>query len=341
MKKVGLIGYGYWGPNLLRNLFDTPNCEVVYCCDLSLERLNLAKKRFPSLKITTDIEEVLNDPLIDAAIVATPTKTHLSLAEKFLQKNKHVLIEKPFTQNFQEAQHLVNLAKKKKKLIMVDHTFLFNDAVLKIKELIDKGELGNILYIDAVRANLGLFQSDVNAIFDLASHDFSIIQFLLKSKPKSIKATGASHYNKQEDVAYITTEYPNNIMTHVHVSWLSPLKVRRMTIVGTKKMIVYDDTEPAEKIRVYDKGVVMTTDKVVAEQIKIGYRSGDAWLPKINFYEPLSLLLSTFIKGMDGKNKPSPSGEKEVKSSGKFALDVMEILEAATKSLRTDQKVKF
>lgn len=334
MKRLALIGYGYWGPNILRNLFDIPKAQVVYLVDLSNDRLNLAKKRYPSIKTTTDINLVLNDPKVDGVIIATPTKTHFSLGQKFLNLGKNILIEKPMTQNLEEAMSLVKLSKKKKKLLMVDHTFLFNDAVIKIKELIDKGELGNILYIDSVRANLGLFQTDVNVIYDLASHDFSIIQYLLESKPKSIRATGASHYSKQEDVAYISAKYPNNIMAHVHVSWLSPLKIRKMMIIGTKKMIVYDDTETAEKIRVYDKGIIMDIDNALAQQLKIGYRSGDAWLPKINIIEPLSLMLEEFVKGMDKK-------KGEVKSSGLFALGVMESLDSATKSIRIGRKVNL
>ncbi len=334
MKRLALIGYGYWGPNILRNLFDTPNTEVVYLADLSKDRLNLAKKRYPSIKTTENIDLILNDPSIDGVIIATPTKTHFSLGQKFLNLGKNILIEKPMTQNLEEAINLVRLSKKKKKLLMVDHTFLFNDAVIKIKDLIDKGELGNILYIDSVRANLGLFQTDVNVIYDLASHDFSIIQYFLESKPKSIKATGASHYSKQEDVAYISAKYPNNIMAHVHVSWLSPLKIRRMMIIGTKKMIVYDDTETAEKIRVYDKGIIMDLNSALAEQIKIGYRSGDAWLPKVNIIEPLSLMLEEFVRGIEKK-------KGEVKSSGNFALSVMETLDGATKSVRTGRKVNL
>lgn len=334
MKRVALIGYGYWGPNLLRNLFDAESCEVAYCCDLSKERLKLAKKRYPSVNTTTDIDEVMNDKSVDGVIIATPTRTHFQLAQKALMSGKDVLIEKPMVMNVKEAKVLINLANKKKRIVMVDHTFLFNDAVMRVKKLIDDGELGDIIYIDSVRANLGLFQPDVNVIYDLASHDFSIIQYLLGKNPISIQATGKSHFNKQEDIAYVTAEYPNNIMAHVHISWLSPLKVRRMFIIGTKKMIVYDDTEPAEKIRIYDKGVTtQTDDSVIAEQIKIGYRSGDVWLPKIDVIEALGLLINEFVESMETRKQP--------KSGGKFVQTVMEMLEAATTSIRSDRKVKF
>lgn len=336
MKKVALIGYGYWGPNLLRNLFDTKDCEVTYCCDLSVDKLYLAKKRYPSINITTDLELILHDETVDAILIATPTKTHFPIAEKALLAGKDILIEKPMTMNTIEAKRLIELAAEKKKIVMVDHTFLFNNAVLKIKELIEGGELGEILYIDSVRTNLGLFQPDVNVVFDLATHDFSIIQFLLGSKPISVQATGKSHFNVQEDVAYITVEYPKNILAHVHVSWLSPLKIRRMLIIGTKKMIVYDEDKPSEEIRIYDKGVILEEIYLQMEkQAKITYRSGDILLPKINIVEPLSQLTDTFIKAIHQQ------GKREVKSDGKFALDVIQILETANKSIRTGRRVKL
>ncbi len=334
MKRVALIGYGYWGPNLLRNLFENTDCQVVYCCDFSSENLDKAKRRFPSIITTTKIDRVLNDPKIKAIIIATPTKTHFPIAEKALKKGKDVLIEKPMTLTVDEAKLLVDLAKKNKRILMVDHTFLFNNAVLKIKELIDKKKLGKILYIDSVRINLGRFQPDVNVIFDLAAHDFSIINFLLNSKPKSLTATGKTHYNKQESIAYVTANYPKNILAHIHVSWLSPLKIRRMFVIGTKKMIVYDEDEPSEEIRIYDKGVIIEETYVqVEKQAKISYRSGDILLPKVNIVEPLSTLIDTFIKALSSRVVP--------KSSGESALDVMRALEASNDSLKTNRKVNL
>lgn len=333
MKQIALIGYGYWGPNLLRNLFDTPGCQVNYVCDLSSKRLEAAKKRYPSIQVSLNIDEIIKNPKIDGVIIATPTRTHFPIAKKALLSGKHILIEKPMTMSLKEAKILIALGKKNKKVVMVDHTFLYNDAVLKIKKLIDKKILGKILYIDCVRANLGLFQTDVNVVFDLASHDFSIISFLLNSKPKFINATGKSHFNKQEDVAYITAQYPDDIMAHVHVSWLSPLKIRKMIVIGTKKMVVYDDIEPTEKIRVYDKGIIMDiSSEEVVEQIKIGYRTGDALLPKIDVIEPLSLMLKDFIQAMSYKTH-------KTRSSGDFVLSIMEILQASNKSIRTGRKV--
>lgn len=334
MKKIALIGYGYWGPNLLRNLFDTKNCKVIYCCDLSKEQLVKVKKRYPSVITTTNINQVINDPKIDGIVIATPTKTHFPIAEKALLAGKDILIEKPMAMNVAEAKTLVDLAKRKKRILMVDHTFLFNNAVLKIKELIDKNKLGKILYIDSVRINLGLFRPDVNVVFDLATHDFSIINFLLGSKPKSIKATGKTHFNKNEAVAYITADYPKNIMAHIHISWLSPLKIKQMLIIGSKRMIVYNDDEVAEKIRVYDKGVLMKQpDGLMKEQAIINYRSGDVWLPKLDIIESLSLLIDTFIKAITDR--------QNLKSNGDFGLEIMETLEASNKSIRTGRKVSL
>lgn len=334
MKRVALIGYGYWGPNLLRNLFETKDCEVAYCCDLSIDKLYLAKKRYPSVNITTDMELVINDETVDAILIATPTKTHFPIAEKILLAGKDILIEKPMAMNLREAKKLTELAKKKGKIIMVDHTFLFNNAVLKVKDLIADGELGEILYIDSVRTNLGLFQPDVNVVFDLATHDFSIIQFLLESKPISVQATGKSYFNKRESIAYITVSYPKNILAHIHVSWLSPLKIRRMLIIGTKKMVVYDEDKPSEEIRIYDKGVIVEeTYLQVEKQAKISYRSGDILLPKVNVVEPLGILIDIFIKAISSREIP--------RSSGDSALDVMAALEASTNSLKTGRKVKL
>lgn len=334
MKRVALIGFGYWGPNLLRNLFDHPNCEVVYCSDLSDKKLDIVKKRYPSVEVTTSVEKVLQDSSLDGVVIATPTITHFSLAKQALLSGKDVLIEKPMVISSEQAEELVDLAEKKGKIIMVDHTFLFNNAVLKIKDLIDSGELGEILYIDSVRANLGLFQTDVNVIYDLASHDFSIIQFLIGLAPKTFQATGKSHYSHQEDLAYITIEYPQNIMAHVQVSWLSPLKVRSMFIVGSKKMIVYDDTKQAEKISVYDKGIVKDhSNTQLAEQMKIGYRTGDVWLPKIEIMEALTLMITSFIEAMESRIQP--------KSGGRFSLGIIRMLEAATQSVKTSKKVNF
>lgn len=327
IKNLGLIGLGYWGPNLLRNFINIPNCHIRYCCDIDAAKLHEIKRKFPHILTTKEYSKILDDESIDAVILATPTSTHFDLAVAALNGGKDVLIEKPMVQNFKQAKFLVQLAKKRGKILMVDHTFLFNPAVIKIKELIDKGEIGKILYIDSTRTNLGLFQKDINVIFDLAAHDFSIIQFILGTQPKQVGAIGNSHFSNQVDVAYVTASYSGNISAHIHVSWLSPVKVRRMLITGTKKMIVYDeDTVPAEKIRVYDKGVILDGPTKNIDQIKIGYRSGDVWLPKIDVVEPLSLLAQSFVDSITSR--------KVLRSDGIFGSEIIKNLETATSSLK-------
>ncbi|MDO8503230.1 MAG: Gfo/Idh/MocA family oxidoreductase [bacterium] len=319
---IAIVGYGYWGPNLLRTFVNIPGCTVRYCCDLRTEALQEVKRRFPYILTTTDFNEIISDPNIDAVVLATPTESHFALAEKAINSGKDVLIEKPMTCNSEEAWQLVALAEKNKRILMVDHILLFNPAVLKIKELIDSGEIGEILYIDSTRTNLGLFQKDINVIFDLASHEFSILQFILGDMPKVVSVTGKSHVNKQIDVAYITAEYPKNILAHVHITWLSPLKLRRMLIVGSKKMIVYDDNDPSEKVKVYDKGVIKEKSHRDQKQIKIGYRVGDIWSPHIEIADPLMLLAQSFIDAIVTR--------RVVRSDGKFSAEIIEILESAT-----------
>lgn len=319
---IAIIGLGYWGPNALRTFVNTPGCSVSYCCDLSLKRLQEVKKQFPHLLTTTDFDEVLSDSSIDGVVLATPTGTHFELAKKAILAGKDVLIEKPMTNDSKKAWELVALAAKNKRVIMVDHILLFNPAVLKIKELIDKGEIGNVLYIDTTRTNLGLFQQDSNVVFDLATHEFSILQYFLKDKPKIISVTGKSHFNKQADVAYISAKYPGDILVHVHVSWLSPLKMRRMIIVGSKKMIVYDDNESSEKIKIYDKGITREKSTDDEHQIKINYRAGDIWIPNIKQADPLSLMAQHFINSI--KNR------KVERSDGQLGAEIIEILEDAT-----------
>lgn len=330
--QIGLVGYGYWGPNLLRNLFENSNCEVVYACDKDIVRLEGIKKRYPTIKLTTNFDDLITDPKIKGVVIAVPTKFHYTLAKRALLNNKDVLVEKPFTLTTKEAKELVDIANKQKRILMVDNTFLFNESIIKIKDLIDKGEIGDILYIDSIRVNLGLFQDDINVIFDLATHDFSITQYLIGTRPVKVQAFAKSHFNKQEDVANITAEYKGGVFANVHVSWLSPLKVRRMQIIGTKKMIVYDDIEQSEKIKIFDKGVDIErglTKKL--ELNKISYRSGDVWLPNIRNVEALSSMIGEFVKAIDTR--------KLGKSSGKFTLDVMQILEKATQSARMRKAV--
>lgn len=337
MKKIALVGYGYWGPNLLRNFSKTDGVEVLYCCDVDITRLREARKNFPFIITTTNYGEILEDKELAAVIIATPTKYHFGLAKLALEADKDVLIEKPMTINLKEADILLALARKKKKIIMVDHTFVFNEAVKKVKEIVDSGEAGDILYIDSVRTNLGLFQKDVNVIYDLAPHDFSIIQYVLGKTPKTIQAAGKSHYNKQEDVAYIMAEYNNGITAHVHVSWLSPLKVRTMMIIGTKKMIVYDDVNFSEKIKVYDKGIeiVREAPEKKLQEIRIGYRSGDVVIPNIpnTDTEALSNMANEFVQAITTRREPLTNGE--------FGRDIVNILDKANRSIVTAKRVYF
>lgn len=320
MKRIALIGYGYWGPNLLRNFYETPNCEVEYVCDLDISKLKSVRKRYPSVILTNSIDDVLSDKEIDAVAVAVPTKHHFEIAKKSLLLGKDVLIEKPMTLSSREADELAHLAAKNKQILMIDHTFLFAEAVRKLKGIIDKGILGKIIYIDSVRVNLGLLQKDSNVLFDLAAHDVSILKYLLDEDPIKVSAVGKKYFGSQEEIGYLHLDYPSGVNANIHVSWLSPLKTRRMMIVGTKKMAVYDDIEQSEKIKLYDKGVEM--DK---NQIRIGYRSGDVYSPHLEVKEALLTLCGEFIECIVSRKTPI--------SSGKFGAEVVKILETATKSI--------
>ena len=324
MKYVALVGYGYWGTNLLRNFVETKNCEVVYVCDSDITRLKPIRKRYPSIILTSNYDEILFDKEIDAVIIATPTRFHHDLAKKAMEAGKDVLIEKPMALSMSEAKDLVVVSKKTKRIIMVDHTFLFTPAVRKLKTIIDNGEIGDIVYIDSVRTNLGLFQTDSNVSFDLATHDIAILQYLLNASPTVITSVAESFYGTQEEIFYIHLNYPNKITCHLHVSWLSPLKVRKMMIVGTKKMIVYDDVEQSEKIKIYDKGVVF-------DQIRIGYRSGDVNSPNIDIKEALGTMALEFIDTLETRKEPV--------SNGLFGLSIVNILEMSNNSSRSSKTI--
>lgn len=319
-KKIAIIGYGYWGPNLLRNFYETSDCEVLYVCDTDLQRLKLVRKRYPLVILTTNYDEILKDPDLDAVVIAVPAKFHYEIAKKALVVSKDVLIEKPMTLIAKEASQLVEIAKKNKRILMVDHTFLFTEAIKKLKEIMDSKTLGDIIYIDCVRINLGLIQNDSNVLFDLAVHDIAILKYLLGNDPKKVSAIGKKYFGKQEEIGYITLEYPQNIIVNLHVSWLSPLKVRKIMIIGTKRMVVYDDVEISEKIKIYDKGI--ETDKI---QTRINYRTGDTSSPNLPIKEGLSVMCNEFIKSIITRKFPI--------SDGYFGLKVIEVLEDATKQL--------
>jgi len=264
---VGVIGYGYWGPNIVRNFHNASNASVVSVCDLNPKSLDRVRKSYPSVAVTTDPADILNNPAIDAVAIVTPVSHHFPLAKKALENGKHVFVEKPFTQNSAEAQELIEIAARKKLLIMVDHTFLFSGAVRKIRELIDNDTLGTLYYYDSTRVNLGIFQHDANVVWDLAPHDLSIIDYLIGGEPEAIVATGEKHVNGNENIAFITIHFANKVIAHLNVNWLSPVKVRSTLIGAEKKMLVWNDLESDEKIKIYDKGVEPPVDSVIMHSV--------------------------------------------------------------------------
>ncbi len=281
MLRIAIIGYGYWGPNLLRNFSSQPNCTVTYIADFKQERLDAVKKINKEIKTTTNPDEVLTSKDVDAVVIATPVSSHFPLAKKALENGKHVLLEKPMAATVAEGEELIKLAEKKGLRLMVDHTFLYTGAVSKIKQLIDTGDLGNIRYFDSTRINLGLFQPDVNVLWDLATHDISILNFLVKERPYSVNATGVSHTNNEiENIAYLTVNYKSNFIAHFHCSWTSPVKLRTMLIGGDKKMLVFNDLEPSEKIKIYDTRFDYKTDEE-KNRLLVDYRTGDVFIPKV------------------------------------------------------------
>src|SRR5208337_4819297 len=294
MLRFGVIGYGYWGPNIVRNLRALEGCQVVGICDQTPAARKRIQAANPGIPVHSDFHELVNSPDVDAIAVITPVRTHYELAKDILENGKHVFVEKPFTSNAAQAEELINLAARKNLKIMVDHTFLFTGAVKKIGQLLDEGTLGKIYYYDSMRVNLGLFQHDVNVIWDLAPHDLSIIDHLIKETPEAVSATGQTHLNGHEDVAFITVYFPNKIIAHINVNWLSPVKVRTTLIGGEKKMLVWNDLEADEKIKVYDKGVHITNREGLYNLL-VNYRSGDMWAPQIEQIEALRQELAYFI----------------------------------------------
>ena len=332
MIKIGLIGYGYWGPNLLRNFAGRDDCAVTWCADLSSSALATVRKRYPQIQTTTDFTDILKDSSVDAVIIATPVKTHFSICRKALQAGKDVLIEKPLADSYVHAVRLVEEAHKYDRILMVDHTFIYTPAVRRVKEYLTQKKLGKLLYIDSVRISLGLFQNDTNVVFDLATHDFAIYDYLLGIQPSHISAIGVSHFkNTKENLAYIVAQYENNFITHSHVSWLSPVKVRTMTISGEKRMLVYDDLQPSEKIRLYDKGVTIERNPQKIKQARFGYRSGDMLVPNIEVQEALSNVATHFIHSIQNRTTPDSDGEAGAR--------VVRLVETATQSLRKGGKV--
>lgn len=330
--KIGVIGLGYWGPNLVRNFRKIPGVEIILAADLKKENLKKIHIDFPSIKTTNEYKKILKDESIDAVVIATEVKSHYRLVKETLSSGKHVLVEKPMTKTSNEAKELIALSKNRKKLLMVGHTFVYSNAVRKIKEIITSNDLGTIYYYDSMRINLGLIQKDSNVIWDLAPHDLSILNYILKQKPLTLAAFGSSHLHySHEEMAHVFITYENNITAHIHVSWLSPVKIRTVLIGGSKKMIVYDDINPSEKIKIYDKGVLLSRSKVTP--FSPAYRSGNVVIPQIDQAEPLYNEVYHFIDCIRNNKKPITDGEA--------GLEVVSLLEATDRALQTKREVHF
>jgi predicted dehydrogenase len=325
MVRFGVIGYGYWGPNVVRNLSNLEYSEVAVVCDRSPAARRRVQKAYPHMKVSEDHWEVVTSPDIDAVAIVTPVWTHFELAKAALQNGKHVFVEKPFTSSIEQAEELIELAERKNLKIMVDHTFLFTGAVKKIRDLLQEGALGQLYYYDSTRVNLGLFQHDINVIWDLAPHDLSIMDYLIGQEPEAVVATGQSHLNGHEDVAFITLYFPNKVIAHVNVNWLSPVKVRTTLIGGEKKMLVWNDLEADEKIKIYDKGVKVATQEGLYNLL-VSYRSGDMWAPQIEQTEALRKELGYFIECISNNERPI--------NDGLAGLRIVKMLQAATDSLQ-------
>jgi predicted dehydrogenase len=322
---IGVIGYGYWGPNLVRNFAEVSGARVVAVSDLSAERLGVIHSRYPSVRTTTDYRDLLADPAVDAVVIATPVSTHCALTLEALQAGKHVLVEKPLAASVAEGERMLEAATRSGRLLMVDHTFVYTGAVRKIKELVDSGRLGRLYYYDSVRVNLGLVQHDINVLWDLAVHDLSIMDFVLGSEPDAVAATGATHIpGRPVNTAYLTCFFAENVLAHFHVNWLAPVKIRRTLLGGDRQMIVYDDLEPSEKVKVYDKGITLD-DGAGAQALRVGYRSGDMWAPQLSLVEALKTEAEHFVDCIVRNERPESDGDS--------GLRVVRILEAATASL--------
>jgi predicted dehydrogenase len=325
MIRIGIVGYGYWGPRIARNFQGLSGCELSVICDQSEQALRRAQSAHPAVSVTRNAADILCSPCIDAVAVITPVWTHHELAKAALENGKHVFVEKPFTSTVAQAEELIEIATRKKLQIMVDHTFLFTGAVKKIRELIDQGTLGELYYYDSTRVNLGLFQHDVNVLWDLAPHDLSIMDYLIPAKPDVVIGTGQKHLNGHEDVAYLTVYFDNSVIAHINVNWLSPVKVRTTLLGGEKKMLVWNDLEADEKVKVYDKGVSMTNGEGLYNLL-VSYRSGDMWSPKLEQTEALNKEANYFVKCIENGETPF--------NDGAAGLRVVRLLEAAEQSLK-------
>jgi predicted dehydrogenase len=327
MIRIGVIGYGYWGPNLVRNFAELPSAQVTAVCDSRPERLAAAERRYPGVHVTTDATALISDPTVDAVAIATPVQHHFNLAMATLAAGKHVLVEKPIASTAEQAARLVDEAARRRLVLMVDHTFVYTGAVRKLRELAQGGDLGDIYYYDSVRINLGLFQHDVNVLWDLAVHDLSIMDFVLQREPTAVSATGLAHVPGQpENIAYMTMFFDSPLIAHIHVNWLAPVKVRRTLIGGSRRMIVYDDIEASEKVKVYDRGISVNPSPENVYQMLVGYRAGDMWAPQLAVREALHTEALHFVDCVERGLTPDTSGES--------GLRIVRLLEAATISMR-------
>ena len=327
MLRAAIIGYGYWGPNVLRNFHENPEITISIVCDISKKNLKIVKEKYPSIELTETADDIFSDKDIDLVAIITPVFTHYALTKKALLSEKHVFVEKPFTSTTDQAKELIEIAEKKKLTIMVDHTYLFTSAVRKIKELVDNRTIGNLFYYDSVRVNLGLFQHDINVIWDLAPHDISIMNHLIKDlKPISVNAIGSQHFgNELEDVAYLHVKFENDFIANFHVNWLSPVKIRNTILAGDKKMLLWNDLASDEKIKIYDKGVDVKTREGIYNLL-VAYRTGDMWSPHVSGGEALKLETEYLVECINSGKRPI--------NDGMDGLKVVRILEASEKSIK-------
>ena len=332
MTTIGVIGCGYWGPNLLRNFSENEWAELRWMCDLDAGRLRALGRRYPSVETTEDYRRLIADPRLDSVVISTPVATHYTVAREALEAGKHVLVEKPLTASSREAEELIAMAEARGLTLMVDHTFIYTGAVRKIKEVVEGGELGDLLYFDSTRINLGLFQPDINVVWDLAPHDLSIMDYVIGRPALSVSATGSCHIERGiENIAYVMLRFADDFIAHFHFNWLAPVKIRRTLIAGSRKMIVYDDIEPVEKVRVYDSGVTAERaedvhDREADYRTLVSYRTGDVWAPKLDATEALKHVCEEFLRSIRERRRPL--------TDGRSGLRVVRLLEAAQESIK-------
>lgn len=323
---IGVVGYGYWGPNVCRNFMTAQNANLVCVVDKLASRRKAAEANLPGVHVSDNFSELLNDKTIDAIAIVTPVESHFSLAMACLKAGKHVWVEKPLAATSQEAERLLAEADRQGKLIHVDHTFVYTGAVRKLKELIDQDALGRLYYYDSIRVNLGLFTDDVDVLWDLAVHDISILSYLISTPPTAVSAQGVAHFEgRRANTAFMTLYYPDNFVAHINANWLSPIKIRQTLLAGEKKMAVYNDLDPVEKVKIFDSGVQMSGDKSEVYNTNVDYRVGDIWVPKLSIREALSLETEHFVDCI--------INNKKSETDGLAGLDTVRILEATSKSL--------